>query len=104
VLNGGDGDDILVGGTTAYDSDAPGTKLRSIMLEWASGNSYDIRRRHILRTLGGGLNGAYKLSNATVQNDADADTLTGGAGTDWFWSLGNEITDWSIFNEKIGAN
>ena len=74
------------------------------MTEWASGNSYDVRRRHVLGTLAGGSNGSYRLNGTTVQNDVEADTLTGGTGSDWFWALGNEITDWSIFSEKIGAN
>jgi hypothetical protein len=38
----------------------------------------------LLGTLAGGLNGVVRLDNASVQDDGTADSLTGGAGNDWF--------------------
>jgi len=52
------------------------------------------RRLRIIGTLRGGLNGTYKLTAATVTDDGAAvDSMTGGAGTDWFWTFGDTVND-----------
>jgi hypothetical protein len=42
---------------------------------------------------GGGLTGSYVLNATTVSDDGVADTLTGGAGLDWFWAGSQDTTD-----------
>ena len=37
--------------------------------------------------LGGGLNSGLLLTANTVHDDAASDTLSGGAGMDWFFAL-----------------
>jgi Ca2+-binding RTX toxin-like protein len=104
ILNGGDGEDILIGGTTVFDSDASGNAFTAIMKEWTSTQTYANRRLHLLG-LPSGVNGAYKLTNATVQPDMDTDQLTGGNDADWFWGTANEIVDLDAgLAEKIGVN
>src|SRR5262249_27788066 len=76
------------GFTTAHNA-----SLAAILAEWQSGNSYSLRIAHIRGTQSGGLNGTNYLNSTTVSDDGAADTLTGGAGLDWFWGLLAEITD-----------
>lgn len=93
-LDGGADDDILVAGTTNYDSNQ--AALIAIQREWTrTGVDYVTRVAHIDGTLGGGLNTAFHLNSTTVQDDGGAaDTLTGGAGQDWFLtSTGDSVTD-----------
>jgi Ca2+-binding RTX toxin-like protein len=105
ILNGGVGDDILIGGSTTFDGDVAFTALNAIMSEWTTYQLYATRRLHLLGLLDGGLNGASKLTNSTVQPDVDLDKLTGGNDTDWFWGNANEILDLNAaLGEKIGVN
>jgi hypothetical protein len=87
-LSGGGGDDILVGGTTSYFNEATRTvnltALDAILAEWASANSYAVRVNNI-RT-GGGLTAGLVLNGSSVLDDGAADTLGGGAGSDWFFA------------------
>jgi hypothetical protein len=89
VLDGGPGDDILIGGSTRYDADP--TALQEIMKVWTRPDTNDlkayIQRTNDLRR-GVGPNGLYRLDRTTVFDDGARDTLTGGAGLDWF-VLGN---------------
>jgi uncharacterized delta-60 repeat protein len=72
-------DDILIAGFTAFDSHADA--LRQIMDEWTSANTYEARianlRLAYLRLEG---------PDATVLDDGERDTLTGSAGSDWFFA------------------
>jgi Ca2+-binding RTX toxin-like protein len=85
------GDDILVGGYTKHDGDL--AALRSVMSEWSRTDVGYAGRVNDLQN-GGGLNGATLFNNTTVYDDratdvltSDAvDSLTGGAGEDWFLS------------------
>jgi VCBS repeat-containing protein len=111
-LNGNAGDDIFIAGYTNYDdrfnaaSDHAEAWAR-IHKEWArtdlvttskpgdsSYNAYEQRIDHLTGAFAGGHNGAYVLTNVTVQDDnaLDAiDVLHGGAGDDWFlWSKGED--------------
>src|SRR5262249_24872793 len=81
-LYAGSAGDILIGGTTRYDSNA--TALAYIMAEWDSGDSYSTRVKKIGK--GGGLNGAYVLSGSTVSGHGVGGYLYGGAGQDWFFA------------------
>jgi len=99
LIIGGDGDDAIIGGPsgdiligdyTDYDTNI--AALDAVMAEWASGDSYATRYGFI--TGGGGLNGSSVLNTTTVHNDFANDTMTGGAGRNWFFaSSGDTITD-----------
>jgi Ca2+-binding RTX toxin-like protein len=87
TLKGGTGDDLLIGGTTAYYNENTGVvdwaSLNAIMAEWTSTTtSYTDRINHLMN--GGGLNGSVVLNTTTVADNGKADSLTGGAGLDWF--------------------
>jgi hypothetical protein len=83
TLLGSDGDDILIGGTTAHDTNL--TALTALMAEWTRTDlGYAERIDHLQN--GGGLNGSYRLNTSTVFSDGIANTLTGGAGLDWFFA------------------
>jgi Ca2+-binding RTX toxin-like protein len=91
-LSGGDNDDLLIEGTTLYDANA--AALLAILNEWASPASYATRVAHLKGTLGGGLNGANKLTSSTVRTDTSIDTLTGRGGVDWYFAkLANPYAD-----------
>lgn len=92
ALAGGFGDDLLVGGATAHD-DNPAA-LNAILAEWTSPGAYTTRVRHLQGTPAGGGNGNYRLTAATVSDDAGAaDDLTGGLGLDWFVISLGDVTD-----------
>jgi uncharacterized delta-60 repeat protein len=87
TLVGGPGSDLLIGGTTAYYNESTGVadwaSLNAIMAEWTSTTtSYADRINHLLN--GGGLNRSAVLNTTTCSDNGKADTLTGGAGRDWF--------------------
>lgn len=84
TLDGRDRDDILVGGAVSYQNDP--LALKTISVEWAAlSRIYEVRRDQLLGDKTGGLNGANFLSAATVVDDGKSDTLTGGANRDWFF-------------------
>jgi Ca2+-binding RTX toxin-like protein len=100
TLTGGSGDDILIGGTTAYDANT--TALLAIMKEWKQRSvSYADRIAYIRGTKSGGLNGNFFFSSSTVSDDGVADTLTGGAGLDWFWAGTQDTTDRNPATEQL---
>jgi hypothetical protein len=92
LLYGGGGQDLLIGGNTDFDSNA--AALLDILDEWTSSHTLEERVRNIVDgsgTTGGGLNGAYYLTDGpsgTVHNDGAIDVLIGGAGTDWLFLNG----------------
>jgi Ca2+-binding RTX toxin-like protein len=98
---GNGGDDILIGGTTSYDGNQ--AALVAIMAEWTSNHDYATRVANLTdQTASAGflvrLNDAYFLldqgSGQTVFNDSSTDTLTGSAGSDWFFAgTADKITD-----------
>jgi hypothetical protein len=84
VLTGNGGDDILIGGTTNHDTSI--AALCALMREWGRTDaSYSARVSH-LQGGAGGLNGGFLLTTATVHDDGVTDTLTGNAGTDWYFA------------------
>ena len=92
-VTGGSGDDIVIGGTTSYDSsgDANDQALEAILAEWQSADSYAIR----IAKIKAGVTGGYKFDfGTTVFDDGGTNTLTGGAGNDWFFKGAHDtITD-----------
>ena len=83
-------DDILIGGTTAYDCDHEA--LCAIFEEWLRDLDYAQRINHL--TNGGGLNGIFTLNIQTVFDDGVFDMLTGASGLDWFFrGVNDKVTD-----------
>ena len=82
-LQGNGGEDMLIGGTTQYDTNT--AALNAIMAEWTrTDESYRLRVQHITR--GGGLNGAYKLNASTVTSNGGGNILQGGSLQDLFFA------------------
>jgi hypothetical protein len=83
------GCDILIGGTTSYDSDTPAdmTALMGILAEWQSSASYANRVNAIDN---GTIAGGYRLNyGTTVQSDSTANVLSGtksATARDWFFA------------------
>lgn len=85
-LVGNAADDILIGGVTNWD--ANGTALRAILDVWAGDGNYQQRMNALQSS-----SFAYRLLadpvgsvQATVHADNDVDSLTGSAGSDWFFA------------------
>lgn len=92
AVDGNGSDDLLVSGRTSYDGNT--TALNAIMAEWNRTDiSYTNRIAHIHGDASGGLNGSYKLTSVTVQDDGGTDNLTGGNGTDLFYASVGDSTD-----------
>ena len=96
-------DDLLIAATSGYDASTAG--LRRIMLEWTSAANYATRIDHLRN--GGGLLGTVRLSTTKVRGDADADILTGNAGTDAFWlntkAVKDQATDRATSESRVGT-
>jgi hemolysin type calcium-binding protein len=94
---GGSGDDLMIAGRTAHDNNDDA--LLAILSEWNSTRTYAERVANISGTgQASRLNGPYFLKKgdqATVFEDSDVDTLTGAAGSDWFFVdlLLDRVTD-----------
>jgi serralysin len=90
-LQGGNDEDLLIAGRTT--SDGLFVRLNDLRTEWISANTYSTRISN-LRT-GVGQSTVSLQAKLTVLNDAaTADTLTGGAATDWcFSAIDDVITD-----------
>src|SRR5262249_14849302 len=92
TLIGGDGDDILIAGTTAYDTEAGMVSLRALMDYWAgTADDYDTRVGNLTSGTGVPL-----LNATTVFGNGGSNTLTGGPGRDLFFAnldLGDILAD-----------
>jgi hypothetical protein len=85
TLRAGGSGAILIGGTTDYDANVPA--LLAIMKEWGRTDvDYNTRVKHLNGTVGGGLNGSYRLTTTTAHDDDAIDNLFSGAGLDWFFA------------------
>jgi hypothetical protein len=97
TLIGGDRDDILIGGTTAYDQEAGPTSLNAIMACW-SGTADDYQTR-VANLLSG--NGVPLLAATTVTGNRLGNTLAG-AGQDLFYGdLVQDTYDWNPVTETF---
>jgi Ca2+-binding RTX toxin-like protein len=87
-LQGNSDEDLLVAGFTDYDNDQ--IALAAIMAEWsaASLRTYAERVGNLTDGTGAALrnNGNVFLTDQTVHDDGDVDTLTGSTGLDWFFA------------------
>jgi serralysin len=93
TLRGNEGEDLLIGGRLSYDANASNhlAALDAIMGEWGRSLTYQQRIGHLTGALAGGNNGSFRLTAATVVDDAGAaDTLEGGAHLDWFFQDQND--------------
>lgn len=85
---GGEGDDILIGGTTGYDTNM--TQLQAISAYWTGPDSFDTRVTNL--TTG---NGVPALNDDTVFGNGGGNTLTGGEDRNLFFAISSsEISDW----------
>jgi Ca2+-binding RTX toxin-like protein len=92
---------LLIGGYTDYDASVPA--LLAILKEWGRTDvDYATRVKHLGGSLGGGLNGSYRLTKATVHDDNTIDDLYGGAGLDWFVVSGNGKKKDKVFGQTGG--
>ncbi len=87
TLDGSGGDDILLGGSSAFDHDA--TVLKSLLQEWNTSRSYLQRVNNLRGTeiYGTPVNGKNYLRNTptdTIFDDGELDTMLGGGSRDWF--------------------
>ncbi len=95
-LDGGSGDDLVIGGIGnafwSYWNDdlvLRRSQIDAVMAEWNSVRSYQQRIRRL--TEGVGKAKSVKLNSATLVDDGTVDTLSGGAGDDWFWAGSNDL-------------
>ena len=103
-IEGLGGDDLIIGGRTAFDADPD--QLRLILTEWKSTRTYDQR---IANLTGVGTvdraNAGVFLRNTpddTIFGDDEAlDELLGGSGRDWFFA---EIEDQLLDRVSLGSN
>ncbi len=84
TLSGDGGEDILVSGSTVHDNDT--VALNNIRSVWVGPDPF-LDRIDDLEAAGGLLGPAVNVD----LNDLVADTLTGGAGRDWFLGLNDTI-------------
>jgi Ca2+-binding RTX toxin-like protein len=82
TMNGGSGEDILIAGFTTSDTSID--RLNAIRSEWTSTKSYAARIASLRTGVGNPQTSLSKKVN--VLNDTgDDDSLSGGAGTDWYF-------------------
>ncbi len=84
----GNGNDILISGTTSYDSNIPANiaALDAILAEWSSSDSYSTRINKIMTGITVG-SSTVALNATTCQSDAVANTLSDGTAptqNNWF--------------------
>jgi PKD repeat protein len=84
------GDDILIGGTTAYDDNLAG--LAYIRTQWAR-TDLDVATR-VAQMSGAIPGGNYILNNQSVFSDGAGNFLYGSDGSDWFFQAGGTSPDY----------
>ncbi len=101
------GGDILIAGTTSYDSDTDANfiALMAILEEWQSADSYNTRFAEINA---GTIPGGYSLNyGTTVQNDGSVNVLTGAAwaeALDWFFAGARDTLVNQVSGEHVNNN
>ena len=108
-LVGNEQDDILIAGSTAFDTNA--SALGLILAEWTSGRTFAERVANLGGAAGGANGGVYLVggsgADATVSDDDAEDVLTGNQGNDWFIVNSDrrarrkdKVTDWSAYEAQ----
>jgi hypothetical protein len=104
-MKAGSGGDLLIGGSTIYDNNM--AALNAIMAEWTSTlDSYAVRIKRLMGTMTGGRNGKTLLTagaTGTVTNNQHANTLTGGAGMDWYFASSTDTVNGKASTETQTA-
>ncbi len=101
----GNGNDILISGTTNYDSNTSANiaALDAVLAEWSSSDSYSLRISKIMS--GVGPVGTDALNSSTCQSDGVANTVSEGtSGTQNNWFIVNskdKVTKQSNETESI---
>jgi hypothetical protein len=68
--------------------------LLAILDEWSRDEPIDVRIDHLSGTAPGGWNDPYFfVRGATVHDDGQWDTMTGGRGSDWFLAFDDKLRD-----------
>jgi hypothetical protein len=99
---GGLGADVLVGRETAFDANL--AALTALMAEWTRDDAYRSRLDRPQGSAFDGLNVGHFLDEHTLRHDPSRDTLTGGAGQDWFLALTPDLLkDWSDDEQRRPA-
>ncbi len=103
TLTGGADEDLLIGARYTLEADAAALNL--LRAEWTSADSFSDRIAHLLGTLAGGANGSSTLKPTTVKEDSAKDTLTGGAGDDWYLAnlQGTKSANRDIFTADLDS-
>lgn len=96
TLQGGPGEEILIGGTTTYDSKY--AALAAVMREWTSAKSFQDRGNSLDIGFPDATAGFIQLKPKTKSNpkgkvldDRSADQLFGGPGSDWFFAFARDV-------------
>jgi hypothetical protein len=99
TLEGGNDQDILIAGSTAYDLQTTSAALVAIMNEWTrTDEGYTTRVARLTSGLG-----VPHLTRATVVGNHAGNALDGLAGLDWFFAhLGSDSTD-RAYPERLVA-
>jgi len=95
TLNGGDDEDILIGGTTAYDMDV--ASLMAIMDYW-SGSTDDYASR-VGNLLAG--NGVPALNASTVTSNGGGNLLIGNLGLNLYYGNSADTTDYDPSSSAV---
>jgi Ca2+-binding RTX toxin-like protein len=90
-----DGSDLLIGGVLSHEADT--LAMLQVVTEWSSSRTYAQRTAR----LAAGTDGLPRLDATTVLDDGAADTLTGGAGVDWFFSMGGDVLTDRLTTERV---
>lgn len=108
TMYGGTGDDLMIGGfsnllvneqQSELDS-AQRQAIQAVLNEWSSNRSYAQRIARLQAGVGPG--NRYKLTNATIENDASIDQAFGESGDDWFWLGTNDLApDLNALRERV---
>jgi hypothetical protein len=99
MIQGGAGDNILIGGSTQWDYDT--TALAAIMAEWTR-TDVDYSQRVYDLLNGGGLNGSYVLNASTVTGNGGGNTLLGNGGLNlYFGNPDFDVNDWDPTTETF---
>ena len=91
ILNGGTGEDILIAGRTTNDTSL--TSLNTLRTAWISAAPYAARITNLRAGVGNPLV-SLKATINVLNDGGEADVMTGGTDTDWFFrALDDVITD-----------
>jgi Ca2+-binding RTX toxin-like protein len=104
TLIGGNGDDILIGGTTTYDAEPGMVSLQAIMAYWAgSADDYATRVSNLLNGNGVPILAPFDPTTGMgVIGNGGGNTLTGNAGLDLFYgNLALDTYDWDPATETF---